>query len=77
MRVKFFTGPQCGLCDDAKALIAQLPESSKPKLEFLNIREDTQLYHLYGARIPVLKRTDNDDELGWPFDLEKLEQFLR
>ncbi|NMH58422.1 glutaredoxin family protein [Alteromonas ponticola] len=69
-----FTGPGCHLCDDALAIIAEL---NRPvDIEKVNIRESAELYHLYGARIPVVKRKDTDAELGWPFDTELLEQFL-
>jgi hypothetical protein len=43
----------------------------------MNIRESVDLYHLYGAKIPVLKKTDADDELDWPFTLESLVEFLK
>jgi hypothetical protein len=71
-----YTGPHCELCDHALKVYAQVnPEQTR--LEKVNIRSDAQLYHLYGARIPVLKRNDNQRELGWPFDAAMLEQFLR
>ena len=46
-------------------------------IEKVNIRNDANLYHLYGARIPVLKRADNNREIGWPFDSSTLETFLQ
>jgi hypothetical protein len=51
--------------------------SAQIELQKTNIRESADLYHLYGARIPVLKRTDANDELGWPFTLESLVEFLK
>ena len=42
-----------------------------------NIRDNTDHYHLYAVRIPVLKREDNGAELGWPFTLDELELFLK
>ena len=77
MQISFFTGPECSLCDDAKALLAQLPEHQQPKVTEYNIRENTNHYHLYAVRIPVLKRDDTGDELGWPFDLTTLKHFLQ
>jgi hypothetical protein len=71
-----YTGPHCELCDHALEIYEQInPEHTH--LKKVNIRSDTELYHLYGARIPVLKRNDNQQELGWPFDAAMLEQFLR
>ena len=63
MKIAFFTGPQCCLCDDADELVRQ---SSM-----------YEHYHLYAVRIPVLKREDNGAELGWPFTLDELELFLK
>jgi len=47
------------------------------ELEKVNIRDSAALYHLYGARIPVLKNDKNDLELGWPFTLDDLIEFLK
>ncbi len=47
------------------------------ELEIINIRDSTELYHLYASRIPVLKKTDDESELGWPFTLEDLIEFLQ
>jgi len=47
------------------------------ELEKINIRDSAALYHLYASRIPVLKKADNVSELGWPFTLEDLIEFLQ
>ncbi len=70
-----YTGPGCHLCDDAREIINQL--NQPVDLETVNIRQSPELYHLYGARIPVVKRVDNQKELGWPFDIVALKQFLK
>lgn len=49
----------------------------RAELEVINIRDSVELYHLYASRIPVLKKTDNTSELGWPFTLENLIEFLQ
>lgn len=51
--------------------------SERVELEKINIRDSAELYHLYGARIPVLKREKTDTELGWPFTLDDLIEFLK
>ncbi|MFC3095762.1 glutaredoxin family protein [Alteromonas sediminis] len=76
MHINLYTGPQCSLCDDAKSLLDTLPENIRPQVTQINIRDDVNLYHAYAVRIPVLKRTDNQQELGWPFDQTQLIQFL-
>ena len=51
--------------------------SSKILLNKVNIRDSADLYHLYGARIPVLKNPTNNNELAWPFTLDNLIEFLK
>jgi hypothetical protein len=79
MRITLYTGPHCELCDLAVKLIEQLGENVE--LEKVNIRESTELYHLYGARIPVIKKQSDiensiDNDLGWPFSLAQLRAFI-
>jgi hypothetical protein len=77
MKLYFYTGPQCSLCDLADVELAKTSMYSSLEIEKINIRTDAQLYHLYGARIPVIKRADNQTEMGWPFDSSTLEAFLQ
>lgn len=74
--IHFYTGKHCHLCDLADALLAQLPRGAVGEVNKVDIATDHQAYHLYAVRIPVLKREDNHNELGWPFTLEALEEFL-
>lgn len=76
MNIVFYTGPQCGLCDYADEELAKVSTDVAFTVSKVNIRTSTELYHLYGARIPVLKREDNSDELGWPFTHQDIEEFL-
>lgn len=77
MKIFFYTGPQCSLCDLADIELKNTSSFNALEVEMVNIRESTDLYHLYGARIPVLKREDNNKEIGWPFSREDLEEFLQ
>lgn len=54
MKITLYKGPQCELCDHAIAIIEQLDEPIE--LEKVNVRNSSELYHLYGARIPVIKK---------------------
>ena len=45
-------------------------------IELVNIEDDVKLLTLYGLRIPVIQRVDNDRELFWPFDAAELAVFL-
>ena len=75
MKITLFSGPQCCLCEQAIELINAL-ERDDLKLSVQNVRDSVDLYHLYGARIPVVKREDNKLELAWPFTLQGLALFL-
>ncbi|GAB5382309.1 MAG: glutaredoxin family protein [Aliiglaciecola sp.] len=77
MKLTLFSGKDCHLCDVAKALIHELEQESAIELEIIDIKSNHDFYHLYAVRIPVLKRMDNQMELGWPFDLQQLREFIR
>ncbi len=76
MQISFFSGPQCGLCDQADELLQQLPDYSRLRITYFNVHKEPSLRHQYGARIPVLKRNDTAEELAWPFDIAQLSAFL-
>ena len=72
-----YTGQGCGLCDEAEALLEKVSENAASSLKKVDVRANSDLYHLYGARIPVLYREDIQSELPWPFDSFQLCEFLR
>ena len=43
----------------------------------IEIAEDEVLLTLYGTKIPVIKRQDNNLELGWPFAAVELKSFIQ
>ena len=71
-----YSGPECHLCELAEQVISQLPDGLLGEIVKVDISKDHDAYHLYALRIPVVKRTDNQQELGWPFDVIQLEGFL-
>ncbi len=72
-----YTGQGCSLCDDAVALLEKVNKNAAHSLKKVDVRASSDLYHLYGARIPVLYREDIHNELPWPFDFFQLGEFLR
>jgi len=76
MNLAFYTGKQCHLCDLAQQLLEQDQHYSELQIEKFDVSQDHNLYHLYGARIPVIKRIDTEAELGWPFTAQSLREFL-
>ncbi len=65
--LQLFSTLGCHLCEQAEAmLIATLPADAY-ELEVVEISNSDALMAAYGVRIPVLRRTDTDVEIGWPF----------
>jgi len=71
MRLLLFTRPGCQLCGEAREL---LKESGREP-EMVNIEGDVALLRDYAMRIPVVRREDTGEELGWPFDDRQLREF--
>lgn len=63
----------CHLCEMAWTLIVQA--GLAPDCEQVDIAGDEALEATYGIRIPVL-RDPAGRELGWPFDLQRLQEWL-
>ena len=62
----------CHLCEEAEAVLREAGIVA----EHIDIVADDGLLERYGTRIPVLRRTDNGAELGWPFDAAGVLRFL-
>ena len=74
MKLTLYSTQDCHLCEQAADLLKQVTE--KFDLEYVDIARSEALVEKYGIRIPVVKN-GSGKELGWPFDLEMLEDFIR
>lgn len=54
MRFTLYTKPECGLCDDAKQVLAQFRKECAFDLELVNIETDPAVFERYKYDIPVL-----------------------
>lgn len=72
----FYTTAGCHLCDQARAIYQHTLSLDLYQVEEVDIANDDQLIERYGVRIPVLKQTGSNRELGWPFDAQQLREFL-
>ena len=45
-------------------------------VELVDIADSDGLFERYGLLIPVLRRVDTGQELGWPFDTAQVVNFL-
>ncbi len=73
MKLTLYSTQDCHLCEQAADLLKQVTE--KFDLEHVDIAGSEALVEEYGIRIPVIKN-ESGKELGWPFDLETLENFI-
>ena len=67
-----FQRDDCHLCDQALEVLA---EARFPDFSSVFIDDDEVLEGRYGARVPVLRRSDGV-ELDWPFAAEALRQLM-
>ena len=71
-KIKLYGTEFCHLCDEAEAIL----HNAGVAVIHIDIAEDDKLLEKYGERIPILRRVDNDTELGWPFDAVDVARFM-
>jgi glutaredoxin len=74
MHFVLYQRDDCALCDQALALLAAV---RAPEFASVWIDDDEELEARYGSRVPVLRDDRDGRELDWPFDLARLDAFLR
>ena len=72
MSVVLYTTVGCHLCEQARELVSTVAPDIT--LTLVDVAEDDELLARYGERIPVLMKEGR--ELGWPFGLLDVQQFL-
>ena len=72
--LKLYTTSHCHLCELALKLVLQ--QCNAEQITLVEIADDQDLMDTYGARIPVLQRTDTLAELNWSFNESDLQHFL-
>ena len=76
IKIQFYTTLGCHLCEDAELLLSAMEIKGIIKVQSIDIIDDDDLMERYRIRIPVIKKQDSAEELGWPFDSNSLSQFL-
>ena len=64
---------ECQLCDEAVAVLAQ---ANAPDFRSIWIDDNAELETRYGDRVPVLRDSGSGREMEWPFDVQRVTQFL-
>jgi len=73
MRLMLFGTSGCHLCEQAELIVyACVPGG----VETVDIAEQEKWQELYAVRIPVLYDLESGRELGWPFGLAEVEDFI-
>ena len=65
--------PGCHLCEQAEDIMTAC---AKVEVESIDIAEQQQWQEKYAIRIPVLYHAETGNELGWPFDLANVNDFI-
>ena len=73
MRLSLYQRDECPLCDEAYEILAA---AGVPDFEPVWIDGDAALESRFGARVPVLRRSEDGAELDWPFTVSSLRAFL-
>ena len=66
----------CHLCEQAEAMIAHTLQPKDYRLQVVEISDSAELVEKYGIRIPVVRREDLAQEIGWPFQPQDLLKFI-
>lgn len=73
--VTLMSTDHCTLCEEALALLFEIPELAGRRLAVVDVAEDPALVERYGERLPVLRIGER--ELDWPFDRQDVVAALR
>ncbi|MGB1868820.1 MAG: glutaredoxin family protein [Porticoccaceae bacterium] len=73
--LKLYTGPNCHLCEQAKAILYPLVSQHGWELMEVDIQQTEELKQRYGIRIPVLALPDGREK-GWPFTVAQIARML-
>ena len=74
MKLKFYTRPDCDLCNKAETLLAEGGFGSA--YEKVDIESDIELLDRYGDKIPVIHNTETGEKLAWPFTASQVRELV-
>ena len=74
-QLTLYTGPNCHLCEQAKAILYPLLTEKGWQLAEVDIQGDEMLYEKYGIRIPAVVLPDGREK-GWPFTRAQISRML-
>ncbi|MEG0259491.1 MAG: glutaredoxin family protein [Lysinibacillus sp.] len=75
MDVKFYSRPNCDLCEEGLRILKLVQEDSVFTIEIINIEDNDELHEKYMLMIPVVVRGDEVIQFG-ALDYVKLVETL-
>lgn len=74
MSLVFYTRENCGLCDQAKALLDVGGLADRVRL--VDIDDDLDLIQRYGDQVPVILNEDTGEKITWPFTASQIRDLV-
>ena len=74
MIINLYTTLGCHLCEQALAMLQNL--AMDITIVEVEIADDERLLEKYGLTIPVVGVANTEQEIGWPFSVEELQEFI-
>lgn len=71
-----YTGPQCHLCHQAQAVIANA-NIDNISVNQIDISTDSALFNRFRYAIPVVELVATGQLLTWPFDQQSFLEFIK
>jgi glutaredoxin len=76
LKVTLYTKAECGLCEEAEAMLRRLQRKIRFQLDYVDVEADAAAHEKYGERIPVIT-IDDQVVAAAPLDEAGLEALLR
>ena len=73
IKLILYTTLGCHLCEQAREIIKHSKYSEYIELELTEIADSDELTKRYGVSIPVVRLDGKEEEIGWPFDVERFD----
>jgi len=72
-----YTTSFCHLCDQAESILIRLSQRYNLMWDKIDIADDFALLELYEIKIPVIKASNCNIEISWPFSESDIENLIR
>jgi hypothetical protein len=74
MALVFYTRENCGLCDQARALLDV--GGLADRVRMVDIDDDLDLIQRYGDQVPVILNEDTGEKITWPFTASQIRDLV-